>query len=66
VIHGYGCPLAAAAPDHPEVCRLMETLVAEIVGASVHERCDRGARPACRFEVTADGHPGGAAPAQNP
>ncbi len=59
VIRGHGCPLATAAPDHPEVCRLMETLVAELVGARVRELCDRGARPACRFEVTGD------APRQN-
>ncbi len=28
-IRGYDCPLAAAVPGHPEVCRLAEALLAE-------------------------------------
>jgi predicted ArsR family transcriptional regulator len=56
VIRGYSCPLAAVTPDHPEVCRLAEALVAEVAGVPVHERCDRGERPRCCFEVaSADG-----------
>jgi predicted ArsR family transcriptional regulator len=51
VIRGYGCPLAAVSPDHPEVCRLAEALVAEVAGVPVHERCDRSERPRCCFEV---------------
>jgi predicted ArsR family transcriptional regulator len=53
VIRGNGCPLAAAVSVHPEVCRLAETLVAEIVKAPVHEQCDRDGRPKCRFEIDA-------------
>jgi predicted ArsR family transcriptional regulator len=30
VIRGYGCPLAAVTPDHPEVCRMAETLLTEV------------------------------------
>ncbi len=45
VIRGNGCPLAAAVNVHPEVCRLAETLVAEIVKAPVHEYCERDGRP---------------------
>jgi predicted ArsR family transcriptional regulator len=51
IIRGYGCPLAAVTPEHPEVCRLAEALVAEVAGVPVHERCDRGERPRCCFEV---------------
>jgi predicted ArsR family transcriptional regulator len=51
VIQGYSCPLAAVTPDHPEVCRLAEALVAEVAGVPVHERCDRSERPRCCFEV---------------
>src|SRR5215210_7073847 len=50
-IRGYGCPLAAVTPDHPEACRMVETLIAELAGVSVRERCERGARPRCCFEV---------------
>jgi predicted ArsR family transcriptional regulator len=51
IIRGYGCPLAAVTPDHPEVCRVAEALVAEVAGVPVHERCDRSERPRCCFEV---------------
>ena len=47
-----GCPLAAAVSVHPEVCRLAETLIAEIVKVPVEERCDRNGRPKCIFEIS--------------
>ena len=50
-IRSSGCPLAAAVAEHPEVCRLAESLVAEIVGTHVEEQCDREASPQCRFEI---------------
>lgn len=50
-IRGFSCPLAALVPGHPEVCRLAESLVSEIVGLPVHERCDKGPRPRCCFEI---------------
>lgn len=53
VIRSNGCPLAAAVSVHPEVCRLAETLVAEIVKAPVVEQCNREGRPKCRFEIDA-------------
>jgi len=52
LIAATGCPLAAAVEAHPEVCRLAETLVAEIVKVPVEEKCDREGRPKCRFEIT--------------
>ena len=55
VIRGYSCPLAGVAPDHPEVCRMAETLIAELAGVPVHERCDRGETPRCCFEIAANG-----------
>jgi predicted ArsR family transcriptional regulator len=51
LIRGYGCPLAAVTPDHPEACRMVETLIAELAGVSARERCERGAKPRCCFEV---------------
>lgn len=51
VIASSGCPLASSVAVHPEVCRLAETLVAEIVKAPVEEQCDRSGRPKCRFEI---------------
>jgi predicted ArsR family transcriptional regulator len=52
VIRGHSCPLAALVPEHPAVCALAETLLAEVVGAPVHEHCEKGSPPRCRFEVT--------------
>jgi predicted ArsR family transcriptional regulator len=53
MIQSSGCPLAAAVSVHPEVCRLAETLIAEIVKAPVEEHCQREPRPLCRFEIDA-------------
>lgn len=51
IIRSGGCPLSAAVVEHPEMCELVESLVAEIVGVPVRERCDRGEAPKCCFEV---------------
>lgn len=51
VIRGYSCPLAAAVADHPEVCRMVGTLLRELAGVEIRERCDNGERPRCRFEA---------------
>jgi predicted ArsR family transcriptional regulator len=51
VIAGCDCPLAAIVPGHPGACRLAETLLEEVIGAPVLERCDRGPVPRCRFVV---------------
>jgi predicted ArsR family transcriptional regulator len=49
-IQGYNCPLAAAA-GHAETCRLAETMLTDVIGAPVCERCDRSGPPRCRFLV---------------
>src|ERR1044072_3092507 len=41
VICSESCPLATAVAEHPEVCRLAETLLSEIIGGEVREQCDR-------------------------
>jgi DeoR family transcriptional regulator, suf operon transcriptional repressor len=51
IIRGFGCPLAALTGKHPGVCRAMESFVAEVVGVSVRECCDRAERPQCCFEI---------------
>ncbi len=58
VIRGYSCPLASVTPEHPEVCRMAETLITELTGVPVQERCDRGERPRCCFEAALDGEGG--------
>src|SRR6185436_18451589 len=52
IIRSESCPLAAAVAEHPEVCKVAESLLAEVIGAEVNERCDRGGpTPRCRFEI---------------
>ncbi len=51
VIRGYGCLLAAAVHSRPEVCRAMESLLAELLEVPVKECCERGERPRCCFEI---------------
>src|SRR5690606_14148747 len=45
VLRGHGCPLSAVVREHPEVCRLVESLVAEITLTDATECCARGERP---------------------
>jgi predicted ArsR family transcriptional regulator len=52
LIRGHGCPLADATRAHPEVCQLVERLVAEVSGGRVRERCDRSGSPSCCFEIS--------------
>ena len=53
VIRGYGsCMLAQAVHGRPEVCRAVESLIAELVEAPVHECCERAPGPPhCCFEI---------------
>jgi len=50
-IRGNGCPLAAATANHPEACLIAESLLSEIIGVPVKERCVRGPTPSCCFEI---------------
>ncbi len=54
VLRGYSCPLADAVRAHPATCCAIKSLVAELVRRPIRERCERGARPRCRFEIVAN------------
>ena len=51
LIRGNGCPLAAITVHYPEACLIVETLLTEVIGTAVKERCTRGQPPCCCFEV---------------
>ncbi len=51
-IRGCSCPVSAAVSERPEVCRALQTLLADLTGAKVEERCDRSERPRCCFELS--------------
>jgi DeoR family transcriptional regulator, suf operon transcriptional repressor len=50
-LQGFSCPWADAVRAYPGTCRAVESLVAQVVGRSVRERCDRGERPRCCFDL---------------
>jgi predicted ArsR family transcriptional regulator len=50
-LRGFSCPLADAVRAYPGTCHAVESLVAQVSGAPVRERCDRGERPRCCFEL---------------
>jgi len=53
IIRSASCPFATAVEAHPEVCRVAETLVAQITGGRVREKCNKTAvPPRCSFEIT--------------
>jgi predicted ArsR family transcriptional regulator len=52
-LRGCGCPLSVAVSEREEVCLAVQTMLAELTGTDVKERCDRsGERPRCCFELT--------------
>jgi predicted ArsR family transcriptional regulator len=53
VLTSSSCPLAGVVADHPAVCLLAEALLAELLGAPVHQECPRGAPPRCAFRLSA-------------
>ncbi len=51
-VQGFGCPLSGLVTDEPDACAIAQGLIAEVTGADVHERCERGAEGArCRFRL---------------
>ena len=56
-LRGFSCPLADAVRSHPATCRAAESLVAELAGVPVRERCERGPRPRCSFVLLAGALP---------
>lgn len=51
VLRGHGCLLAEAVHGRPEVCRAMESLLAELLDEPVRECCDRREHPRCCFAI---------------
>jgi predicted ArsR family transcriptional regulator len=54
ILRGHGCPLSQAVMVEPQTCKCMETLLAELLGARVEERCERTGKPRCAFVIFLD------------
>jgi predicted ArsR family transcriptional regulator len=50
-LRGFSCPLADAVRVYPATCQAVESLVAELTGMTITERCDRKGQPRCCFEI---------------
>jgi predicted ArsR family transcriptional regulator len=50
-IRGFSCPLSAAVAAHPQSCHAVTTLVSDVVGERVEQRCEHGPRPRCGFRI---------------
>jgi predicted ArsR family transcriptional regulator len=53
IIKSESCPFGEAVSEHPEVCKVAESMIEEIVGKTVTETCDRTSWPRCRFLIEA-------------
>jgi predicted ArsR family transcriptional regulator len=54
VIQSDGCPFTEAVEEHPEVCKVTESLLESVLQTDVKEACDRSTSPKCRFIVSQD------------
>lgn len=52
-IRGQGCPLGAVVATEPCVCEAVESLLSNVIGTPVKQRCQHGPRPSCCFEIPA-------------
>ncbi len=50
-IQSESCPFGDTVREHPDVCKVAESMLSEIVGKPVTEKCDRSDSPKCRFEI---------------
>jgi predicted ArsR family transcriptional regulator len=50
-IRGQGCPLGAVVAVEPCLCEAVESLLSNVIGSPVKQRCHHGERPSCCFEV---------------
>jgi len=50
-ISSNSCPFSEAVREHPEVCKITESMLSEILETDVVESCDRSLSPKCCFQV---------------
>jgi predicted ArsR family transcriptional regulator len=55
ILRGASCPLGVVVRERPQLCGAFESLLSEVVGGRVRERCERtGDRARCCFEIARD------------
>ncbi len=58
LLRACSCPLASVTASHPQLCQLVAGTLSGILGARVVEKCHRGERPRCHFEIASNGGKG--------
>jgi predicted ArsR family transcriptional regulator len=48
---GYSCPLAPLVVEHPNLCKVTQSMLTDLAGVPAHERCERSESLWCWFEV---------------
>jgi predicted ArsR family transcriptional regulator len=56
-IKSESCPFADSVSEHPEVCKIAESMLEKIVGKKVIETCDRTGTPKCCFAIQSSPRP---------
>lgn len=51
VIAGKSCPVGELVKTRPRTCHFVQKLLSAIAGTEVVEKCDKGERPRCHFEI---------------
>lgn len=51
VIRGYDCPIAGAVRQHPDACRVVQSMLETMLGTPVVDSCDRSDQPRCCFAI---------------
>ncbi len=52
VIKSRGCPIGQVVAQDARACIAMETLLGQLTGLPVAERCNHDGHPSCRFEIS--------------
>jgi predicted ArsR family transcriptional regulator len=52
-IRGACCLVRGLVPDHPLVCKAVEAMLSEFIGAPVREVCEKKIPPSCRLVIAA-------------
>ncbi len=55
LIKSDSCPFAESVVEHPEICNVTESMIAEITKVHVRETCERDGRPRCSFTIDTGG-----------
>jgi predicted ArsR family transcriptional regulator len=51
LIKSESCPFVDVVTEHPEICRVAESMIGEVLARPVKEICDRSSDPKCCFVI---------------